>query len=479
MQLSEGGRTMREERWFTAVRSRLGLALLAGVGVTTLFVEGVFDNPWISLFRMPLGIDEGIVERPKLVVLLMAPVLGYLVAPRSIQKLWRDFLIIVAICCFMASGLDFLFRLPKPKNDAHLSAWWHPRLPWIWRFDPNLDIRGVSYGDLAGRTNDQKLREPRYIVFQTDRAGFRNTHDGERVDLLVLGDSFGAGLGTTQDRVFARLLEAQYGRRVYNLSLPGSPYHEYVNFLLESPNMTFQKNAQVIWTFFTGNDLYENYADFLELNTLPWQEGMQAWLTTYNNFRNRSPLRHLIIAAYKRLFRDSPEPILIRRELPNGQPILFHKLYEEEANLSKTSVERHPHFPQLVRTMVEMSKRAAERGLDVTVVIIPAKEEVYRWILNERDRRPEDANPSGFALAVLDACARIEMACLDATPYLMKTAHQLFDSSGQLLYWRDDTHLNERGHEVMAGWIAREVLHDSGPAPVGSHDGLKKVPLSN
>jgi hypothetical protein len=473
---------MREERWFTAVRSRLGLALLAGVGVTTLFVEGVLDNPWISLLRMPLGIDEGIVERPKLVVLLIAPVLGYLVAPRSIQKLWlRDFLIIVTICCFIASGLDLLFRLPRPKNDTQLSAWWYPQLPWIWRFDPKLDVRGVSYGDLAGRTNDQELREPRYLVFQTDRAGFRNSHDhdGERVDLLVLGDSFGAGLGTTQDRIFARLLEAQYGRRVYNLSLPGSPYHEYVNFLLESPNMTFNKNAQMVWMFFAGNDLYDDYGDIWDPNSLPLQEGMRAWLTTYQNFRSRSPLRHLITVAYKRLFRDSPEQIVIRRELPNGQPILFHRLYEEEVNLSKTSVERHPHFPKLVRTMVEMHKRAADRGLDVTVVLIPAKEEVYRWILNQRDRRPEDTNPSGFALAVLDACTRIEIACLDATPYLMKTAHQLFDSSGELLYWRDDTHLNERGHAVMARWIAREVLHDRGPGPVGFHDGLKEVPLSN
>jgi hypothetical protein len=450
---------MRENQWFTTVRSRLGLALLGAVAVTTLFAEGVLDNPWIDLF-MPILPDERsgdwIVARHKLVLLLMAPVFGYLVAPR-IQWL-RDLLIIFTICCFMASGLDLLLRLPK---STQVNAWWLPHLPWLSRFDPNLDIRGEGYGDLAGRTHDKELREPRYTVFQTDRAGFRNTHDSEGIDLLVLGDSFGAGLDTTQDRIFASLLETKYGRRVYNLSLPGGPYSEYLDFLIESPRMTFRPNAQLIWVFFTGNDLYAWNWGIYDPAALPWQKGTQVWLATYKNFRNHSPLRHLIIAAYRRLFGDSRGQIVIRRELPNGLPILFHSLYQKDVNLSKTLVERDPVIPKLERTMAEMRNRAAEHGLTLTVILIPAKEELYRWILEQRERRPDDANPSGFALAVLDACQRLQIRCLDLKPYLTEEAYRLFDSSGKLVYWRDDTHINDNGHEAVTAFIAQMILGEN------------------
>src|SRR5206468_6061919 len=96
-------------------------------------------------------------------------------------------------------------------------------------------------------------------------------------------------------------------------------------FLVESQNMTFQPNAQVVWVFFTGNDLHDGYGDIWEPNSFPWQEGMKAWVTTYKNFRARSPLRRMIIGAYRSLFGGSPGQIVIQRELPNGQPFLFHK----------------------------------------------------------------------------------------------------------------------------------------------------------
>jgi hypothetical protein len=441
-------------------RNRLGLALLGLVAVTTLYAEGVLDTPWIDLFTTPLADDGAVIARPKVMLLLMVPVLGYLVAPRI--RWLRDFLIIFTICCFMASGLDLLLRLPKPKNETQLSVRWLPQLPLIWRFDPNLNISGISFGDLAGRSRDPNLRELRTVVFQTDAAGFRNIHNGKGIDLVVLGDSFGAGLGTTQDNIFATLLETRYGMHVYNLSLPGSPHDEYLNFIIEAPNMTFSPNAQVVWLFFMGNDLDDTYREVWDPARLPWKTGVQARIMSYKNFRDRSTLRRMIIALHRKIFSDARAEVVIRRDLPTGIPILFHKLYEEEVNLSKAEVERHPHFPKLERTMVEMRNRAAERELGLTIVLIPSREEVYRWILERREREPADRNPSGFALAVLEACQRSKIRCLDTKPDLVQEAYRIFDSSGELVYWRDDTHFNNRGHEIMAQFIAREVLHQPG-----------------
>jgi hypothetical protein len=439
----------------------VGLALVATLAITALLAEGLLDTGWIYLFSEGIGEDGMMVGtgKPWIVLALILPVVGYLVAPDSTRWL-RKLLVLIAIPAFLLSGVDVLLRLPNRADD--FPPRWLPRLPWVARFDPNLDVRGESSGNLWRIAGEPSLREPHQIIFQTDAAGFRNTHGGEAIDLLVLGDSFGAGENTTQDRIFARLLETKYGRRVYNLSFPGSPYEEYLNFLIESPRITFERNARLIWTFYTG-DLYDAYGNIWDADALPWQDGLKAWATAYRTFRSRSPIRRQIIALRWRLLGNVRGQTVIQRELANGQPVLFNSLQEEQGLLPQDLVEHHPNFPMLERTMVEMRNRAAERGLDLTVVLLPTKGEVYRWILTQRgERRPEDADPSGFALAVLDACRRVRMRCLDTKPDLIKEGYRLFDSSGALLYWRDDPHLNDSGHEAVAAFIAREILPRSG-----------------
>jgi len=39
-------------------------------------------------------------------------------------------------------------------------------------------------------------------------------------------------------------------------------------------------------------------------------------------------------------------------------------------------------------------------------------------------------------------------------------AYGAFDGSGQLVYWRDDTHLNNRGNEIIADFIASRPLQE-------------------
>ncbi len=137
----------------------------------------------------------------------------------------------------------------------NVSAHKLPRLPILGRWDARLDLEDELYGDLATIAGDPALREPRRIRFVTDQAGFRNERIPPQIDLLVLGDSFGAGWGTTQDNIFARLLETRYGRRVYNLFYPGGPYNQYLDFVLESPRLGLSPQAKMVWTFYTGNDL--------------------------------------------------------------------------------------------------------------------------------------------------------------------------------------------------------------------------------
>ena len=73
----------------------------------------------------------------------------------------------------------------------------------------------------------------------------------------------------------------------------------------------------------------------------------------------------------------------------------------------------------------------------------------------------DDEKPSGFAKAVLAACKWVHLRCLDTKAFLIGEARQLYDSTGGLLWWRDDTHFNEPGHKAVASFIVGEVLDNS------------------
>lgn len=92
------------------------------------------------------------------------------------------------------------------------------------------------------------------------------------------------------------------------------------------------------------------------------------------------------------------------------------------------------------------------------MLILPTKGEIYRWLLAQRPSAQWEAGPSGFAQAVLAACERARLRCLDAKPYLVEEARRTFETTGDLLWWRDDTHPNDYGHRAIAELIARDVL---------------------
>jgi lysophospholipase L1-like esterase len=106
-----------------------------------------------------------------------------------------------------------------------------------------------------------------------------------------------------------------------------------------------------------------------------------------------------------------------------------------------------------------MKRLAAGRGIALAVILLPTKGEVYRWLLDEREPVREDSDPSGFAEAILEACDRLGLRCFDSKPYLVERARLLLQESGSLLWWRDDTHLNDHGHEAVAAFIAEQVLN--------------------
>ena len=93
-----------------------------------------------------------------------------------------------------------------------------------------------------------KYLETRSIDFITDSYGFRNKplDEGPVYDILLLGDSFTVGNGTTQESTWATLLSSRYNLKVYNLAIPGSPWHSYVNLAMEMERLDIRNRSRGI-----------------------------------------------------------------------------------------------------------------------------------------------------------------------------------------------------------------------------------------
>lgn len=120
----------------------------------------------------------------------------------------------------------------------------------------------------------------------------------------------------------------------------------------------------------------------------------------------------------------------------------------------------HPNFPRLERTLAAMRDLAVGYRVQPIILIIPTKAEVYRWILEQRTYHTADSQSSHFAVAILQACARAGVRCLDLKPYLTKEGRRLYEDSNEFLWWLDDTHWNHRGHEAVAAFVEQRWLRN-------------------
>lgn len=344
------------------------------------------------------------------------------------------------------------FRTP---DDMFLIRRW-PTMPLIWRYTPNSSYEGRIFGCLPDRKGPFEYR---YIKFQTDTFGFRNNKASKEsdFDILVLGDSFLFGSGNSQEKILPSILASRYGFETYNLSMSGaSLWHEFINLAVEFKRLKTHENTIVLWGIFPGNDLDEPYGPTLEIAKLPWNNRLGRLRSSISNFRDRSPLALLFRQAFLSQRRDNS--ITIMKEFLNGQKILFYRPYYERSKYSYNQILTHPNYKSLEATIAAMKKFADTNKLIVKIVFIPSMEEVYSWVLESSDPWSSSTKPNGFSIAFKELCQKYDLEFLDLKPFLIRESKRVFEDYGELLYWCDDTHWNDKGHEVVTSIIYNELL---------------------
>lgn len=387
----------------------------------------------------------------------------------SVHKYFRAGYALPRVLVFIFA-LDLLFRF-IPFSALGFRAGegaTRRRLNVVGPFTPNIQIKTPStYGDLANLGNLPAMREYRSSTFTTDSLGFNNPFPQSTVpQVIFLGDSFALPSDVPESRTFASQLADLRGSPVFNaggvLPLRLAPLRDL------SPRLGM-KTGYVVYEFLErhldeppplNTDSGGNYLHSIPAEVL----GVRRWEEIRLPLRNYilfSPLQAMVQKLDKSLCDDILLPnrytqnVLIH-PLKNGDSLLFlaHDLASQKVTASQVAVWAS-YFEWY-------SEQLKQEGLTLVVLLIPNKYTVYG---------PSFSFPANTAvnernlgnLQNLLAARQIPVVNL-LGPFRAQAAADL--DSHLYLYWKDDTHWNERGMSVAAKQVADVLsMQDLAPDP--------------
>lgn len=318
-------------------------------------------------------------------------------------------------------------------------------------FLPNRSVEMEEVGDLSFRAWIRALQRPRQTKLSTDDYGFRNMRGIERPQVVVLGDSFVAGSGLTDEQTLAVRLSKRLGEPVYSVAVAtaNSP-----SLFLSEPRFATHPPRVVVFAPINRlvRPLRLMQADFRRPKAS--KDGPLAAAgaaikdagATLN--RDNGFSRAMRFGYNGLLYALRGHPAVVR---PEAEVALALPLEEQLCFL--TPEQRG--LDAAIETLRELQRRLAARGTRLIYAPIPDSAEVYPELFP-----PEEiarcARPSLFDRLVPAALA----AGIDAVD--LRAAFRA--NKWPYLYRLDDSHWQPLGVEVAAAAIA-EAITSPAPAP--------------
>lgn len=319
----------------------------------------------------------------------------------------------------------------------------HERWALKTRYRPNIEATvKARFGDLVAMDALLKdaLAEPHRIEFTTDGAGYRNLHDYQGEPYVILGDSFAATIGASQENTLVAQLNRRMGNHFYSRGFPGAP-KDYEASAIRFQNRV-SKDARFVWFMFEGNDFYRPQdgadAPYLPDFKSEWQDYLSP---------NRLPFLTTrvvnLMLKTARAKRKQPQESPVAVYEVAGKKIAFLKRYMEFAAAPDLEL-------RMLATPQIMEKTAC-------VFLIPEKYRVYKpWIDG-----PAVSEPSAALKSLQARFNPLHIPVVDLTPALQKAAAAAI-KDGRFVYWRDDTHWNSAGIasivDAVEGCVAKDKL---------------------
>jgi lysophospholipase L1-like esterase len=356
---------------------------------------------------------------------------------------------------------------------------WYPKLyfPTAENFrllKPDFDVAGAHYGDyyfpsmLQSRTLVDSVLYRHRVSIHVNELGFREQSAMDSCHIFTLGDSFTFGWGVTEGATWPDLLERKMNTSVYNLGIPGSsPKQELM--LLEYLLSHFDGHLRIgrlLWMIYEGNDLEDSYAEWNEASTpstfaravrgtilIDFRNLVRALREESLAFRLRVGQIQLISPARRRPYASAYtiDGVRLVRPLfhsPTHGYLLLSPGDLETASEPPTYVLRHPNRGELDKTFARMAHLSDSLHFKVTVAIIPTSVRLYAPYFKLLPAPSSEPHLVDYFQKLAETQGFDTISLLKGfEPY----------AGTEMLYFRDDDHLNVRGSEIAAQLIAEHL----------------------
>lgn len=338
---------------------------------------------------------------------------------------------------YLAQKAWLWLKIGVPQFVTEHSALWEPDDYLRDRLKPNVNtvIRGnPEYPAWPVKTDSLGL----------GLVGFRDTWPKQEPYAVVLGDSFGFGMGVTQEQIWSEQVEQETALPFFNLSQTGASslqeariYRRYGRHI----------PAKVVFWLFFQNDLKDNLRFARWLNpqaniTEAARPTRQACAHSIHNFLNHYSLAYELILFSQRACHYSnltPYP-----RYHDSQLSLTFCLDHDICDLEVQTHMLSDGWP-LTRQALEDTLVQLPSGTSLVVVIVPSKEQVYETKFKQVTTLPPNYNIDQLIEPLRQFCAAVQLHCLDLTPAFRTEAEK-----GQQLYFPVDIHWNATGHTLVA-----------------------------
>jgi SGNH hydrolase-like domain, acetyltransferase AlgX len=320
-------------------------------------------------------------------------------------------------------------------------------------FEPGKVYRKQrAYGDLANIGNMADMRQYRREEFTVDLLGFRNPRSvqNERPAGFVLGDSFTAGAGISDDDTLPQQLTAEAGKFFYNA---GTVTGDLAKAEVVSSTLNLTQGT-VVYELLersarNGPSSTEAAKHPCEAGSFWNTSGVGRAATLFAS--SHSPALLLSRKLVKRIENDFwlPNPYgrdVVRRRLQNGQEILFYPDDFKPVSRGRIAMEWSAYFADLQRGM-------AARNLKPVVLRVPNKCTVYGQLLDEK---VEDLGGDRLLSAIEAELRKQKVPAINLTQTLQASAARAL-ARDEYVFWRDDTHWNPLGIKLAAEALWAEV----------------------
>ena len=320
------------------------------------------------------------------------------------------------------------------------------------------EIINIPHGDLiavdACNYNTKELVEKRQQIFITDNYGFRNSKTKiEKTDLILIGDSLVAGSGLSDEYILSNQINDNSNIKTANIALGGAGPSEYETMLIKYLNI-INKKSKIFLFYFEGNDFEISNPDKIPKNS-------------YKNMKIEN-YKYKIRFGYERLERNKDK--LFIRNL-NYENFFYKKIRPKSQRFLKKIMlkwtdscevqydlvdEKLTGFLWLNRNEEYKYKTYILENTEVLkriskVFFIPTKASVYK----EYTENIINFETNKF-LFLKKSYDKKNIEVIDLTLPL-KLNIKKYLQNGEFLYFRDDTHLNKNGIEVITNYILRNI----------------------